>query len=85
MILLLSSIVDRICYGRWVYVHYNFVQFNVISNMGTFYGSHPWHWYITQGFVVVMGSHIFPFLMALRKGMQLGFLFLIGWTVAIYR
>ena len=84
-ILSLSSIVDRVFYGEWVYVHYNFLQFNVLSNMGAFYGSHPWHWYITQGFVVIMGTHVFPFLMAARKGTQPAMLSVIMWTIFVYR
>eukprot|EP00058_Branchiostoma_floridae_P016052 XP_002601540.1 hypothetical protein BRAFLDRAFT_230607 [Branchiostoma floridae] len=45
-----SAVIDRIFYGKWVLVQYNFLEFNVLSNMGSFYGSHPWHWYISQGF-----------------------------------
>ncbi|XP_036011033.1 GPI mannosyltransferase 3 isoform X2 [Mus musculus] len=45
---------------RWTLVQLNFLKFNVLQNLGTFYGSHPWHWYLSQGFPVVLGTHL-PF------------------------
>lgn len=42
--LLWSICVDSWFYGKLTVVQVNFVMFNVIKDMGTFYGSHPWHW-----------------------------------------
>ncbi|XP_012971538.1 GPI mannosyltransferase 3 [Mesocricetus auratus] len=56
----LSLIIDRIFFGQWTLVQFNFLKFNVLQNLGTFYGSHPWHWYFSQGFPVVLGTHL-PF------------------------
>ncbi|XP_045863329.1 GPI mannosyltransferase 3 isoform X2 [Meles meles] len=56
----LSLIVDRIFFGQWTLVQYNFLKFNVLQNLGTFYGSHPWHWYFSQGFPAILGTHL-PF------------------------
>lgn len=39
-----SLVVNSWFYGKWTLVELNFVKFNVINDMGTFYGSHPWHW-----------------------------------------
>jgi hypothetical protein len=36
-----------------VFVQYNFLHFNVFEGVANFYGTHPWHWYFTQGIVVV--------------------------------
>lgn len=47
-------------FGQWTLVQYNFLKFNVLQNLGTFYGSHPWHWYFSQGFPAVLGTHL-PF------------------------
>uniref|UniRef100_A0A8C0KJ22 Mannosyltransferase n=1 Tax=Canis lupus dingo TaxID=286419 RepID=A0A8C0KJ22_CANLU len=58
--LTLSLIIDRIFFGQWTLVQYNFLKFNVLQNLGTFYGSHPWHWYFSQGFPAVLGTHL-PF------------------------
>ncbi|KAL0601139.1 GPI mannosyltransferase 3 [Plecturocebus cupreus] len=44
----------------WTLVQFNFLKFNVLQNLGTFYGSHPWHWYFSQGFPVILGTHL-PF------------------------
>lgn len=42
--ILWSFAVNSWLYERWTLVEVNFVKFNVINDMGTFYGSHPWHW-----------------------------------------
>ena len=59
LIIFALLLVDRYCYGDWRNVHYNFVKFNVLQNRGSFYGSHPWHWYLTQGLPIVLGTHLF--------------------------
>ncbi|XP_055135190.2 GPI mannosyltransferase 3 isoform X7 [Symphalangus syndactylus] len=56
----LSLMIDRIFFGQWTLVQFNFLKFNVLQNLGTFYGSHPWHWYFSQGFPVILGTHL-PF------------------------
>ncbi|KAM4676538.1 GPI mannosyltransferase 3 [Discoglossus pictus] len=81
-----SLIVDRIFFGEWTFVQWNFLKFNVLQNMGSFYGSHPWHWYVTQGFPVILGSHI-PFfihgcMLAPRRYQIL--LATVAWTLLIY-
>ena len=85
VILFASSMVDRIFYGKWVYVQYNFLQFNVLSGIGSFYGTHPWHWYLTQGLAILLGVQVFPFVLAVRKGLEPAFIAVIAWTVAVYR
>ncbi|XP_055497541.1 GPI mannosyltransferase 3 isoform X1 [Leucoraja erinacea] len=81
-----SLIVDRIFYGEWVVVQWNFLRFNVIQNLGSFYGSHSWHWYFTQGFPVIMGTHL-PFfihgcLLVPKKNRIL--LIAVLWTIIVY-
>lgn len=83
--LLLSVVVDWMCYGKLVNVYYNFLEFNFLSDLGSFYGTHPWHWYLSQGLVVLLGSHIFPLLYAARKGIEPYFVAVIAWTILIYR
>ena len=84
-VLLLSVAIDWICYGKLVNVYYNFLEFNFLSDLGSFYGTHPWHWYLSQGLVVLLGSHILPLLYAARKCIEPCFLAVIAWTVLIYR
>ena len=48
--------IDTLFYGEVTFVLWNFVSFNVVSGLDKLYGSHPWHWYLTQGCVVVFGT-----------------------------
>jgi phosphatidylinositol glycan class B len=45
----LSCGVDYLFYGELTFVPWNFVKFNVAHNISAFYGTHPFHWYLTQG------------------------------------
>ncbi|KAG9489380.1 hypothetical protein GDO78_005391 [Eleutherodactylus coqui] len=81
-----SLIIDWMYYGKWTIVQWNFLKFNVVQNLGSFYGSHPWHWYVTQGFPVIIGTHL-PFfvhgcMVAPRRYRIL--LVAIVWTLLIY-
>ncbi|XP_005052034.1 PREDICTED: GPI mannosyltransferase 3 isoform X2 [Ficedula albicollis] len=70
----------------WVLVQLNFLKFNVLQNLGTFYGSHPWHWYFTQGLPVILGPHL-PFFIhgcALAPRRYHIFLLPVIWTVLVY-
>ncbi|XP_066052745.1 GPI mannosyltransferase 3 [Chamaea fasciata] len=81
-----SLIIDRVFFGEWVLVQLNFLKFNVLQNLGTFYGSHPWHWYFTQGLPVVLGPHL-PFFIhgcALAPRRYRLFLLAVIWTVLVY-
>ncbi|EPS61240.1 hypothetical protein M569_13558, partial [Genlisea aurea] len=57
-ILGVAMLLDRLIYGSWVIVPLNFLKFNFFSSGGDYYGTHPWHWYMSQGFTVM----IFTFL-----------------------
>lgn len=81
-----STLIDSFFYGKWIFVQWNFLKFNVLHNVGEFYGSHPWHWYWTQGLPVVIGPHL-PLvlhgcLLSTRKHTIL--LLTIIWTTAVY-
>lgn len=43
-----SMALDRYVYGEWVVVQYEFLRFNILRDVAAFYGTHPWHWYLTQ-------------------------------------
>uniref|UniRef100_A0A6I8QXS2 Mannosyltransferase n=1 Tax=Xenopus tropicalis TaxID=8364 RepID=A0A6I8QXS2_XENTR len=81
-----SLIVDRIFFGKWTFVQWNFLKFNVLQDLGSFYGSHPWHWYFTQGLPVILCTHL-PFFihgcMVAPKKYQI-LLVAVGWTVLTY-
>ncbi|KAJ8247869.1 hypothetical protein GJAV_G00251500 [Gymnothorax javanicus] len=81
-----STIVDCLLHGKWIMVQLNFLKFNVLHNVSEFYGSHPWHWYLTQGFPVVLGPHLPLFLhgctLAPKKYRIL--LITVIWTLIVY-
>lgn len=47
---------DYLFYGKLVFVPFNFLQFNIVKDFARFYGTHPWHWYFSQGFIGMVGS-----------------------------
>ena len=57
-----STLLDYLFYGKFIIVHWRFLQFNFMQNLSGFYGSHPWHWYLTQGIPVALFTHLLPFL-----------------------
>ncbi|KAL8197035.1 UNVERIFIED_CONTAM: hypothetical protein K2H54_007338 [Gekko kuhli] len=81
-----SLVVDRLFFGKWVVVQLNFLKFNVLHNLAAFYGSHPWHWYLSQGLPVVLGPHL-PFFIHgcfWAPERHRVFLAVVLWTVAVY-
>lgn len=82
----ISTVIDCVFYEKWTMVQFNFLKFNVFHGVADFYGSHPWHWYFTQGFAVVIGPHL-PFFL---HGCTLAFkrhkilLAAVIWTLVVY-
>lgn len=81
---LVSTFLDCAYHGDWIIVHYNFLLFNVAQGGGSFYGTHPWHWYITQGYPLIMGTMLIPFIMGAYRARNKVLLFLIMWTIFCY-
>lgn len=84
--IVISTVIDCLFYDKWTLVQFNFLKFNVFHGVADFYGSHPWHWYFTQGFVVVLGPHLPLFLhgcsLAFRRYRVL--LAAVIWTIVVY-
>ncbi|KAJ8720607.1 hypothetical protein PYW08_006072 [Mythimna loreyi] len=53
---------DSYFYGRLVVTPWEFFRFNVLHDVASFYGQHPWHWYLTQGIPAVLGINLLPVL-----------------------
>jgi GPI mannosyltransferase 3 len=49
-----SVLIDRVGFGQWTVVVFNFVQFNVLSGSADFYGVHAWHWYVSNGWPTML-------------------------------
>ena len=53
----LTVVVDRLCYGRWLFAAARFVQFNLLTGGSAYYGTHPWHWYLSAALPAALGAH----------------------------
>ena len=50
--------IDYYFYNEITFVLWNFITFNVVNGLDKLYGSHPWHWYLSQGGWVVFGTQL---------------------------
>lgn len=60
VVLSFSTLLDCLYYGRFTLVPLNFLRFNLLADGSALYGSHPWHWYFTEGLAVTLGTFL-PF------------------------
>ncbi len=54
LVLVSTSVLDRLWYQRWVLVPWNFFAFNLLHGGSELYGAHPWHWNISCGLPTVL-------------------------------
>lgn len=59
-VLLLVTILDSTAYGKLTFTAWNFIRFNVLEGGSGHFGSHPWHWFISQGLPAVLTVHLIP-------------------------
>ncbi|KAF5789457.1 putative hexosyltransferase [Helianthus annuus] len=84
IVLGLTFLLDRLMYGSWVFVPLNFLKFNFLSSGGDYYGTHPWHWYFTQGFIVMIFTFL-PFMaVGVVQSKQWKLSGLILWVIGLY-
>ena len=60
LILLLSAVVDRFFYGLWTLPPYSFLYVNVVQSLAVFYGRNDWHYYLSQGYPLLLTAAL-PF------------------------
>ncbi|KAK9824054.1 hypothetical protein WJX72_007382 [[Myrmecia] bisecta] len=60
IVLAVASSLDRCCYGRWLFVPWQFFKFNIVQDGSAAYGSHSWHWNFTSGFPAICAT-LLPF------------------------
>jgi phosphatidylinositol glycan class B len=58
--LVLSGISDRLYYGEWTFPAYQLMHFNVAQDIAVFYGRNDWHYYLSQGFPLLLITYL-PF------------------------
>ena len=59
-VLFASLLVDRLYYGFWTFPAYKFLQFNVVQSLAGFYGSNNWHYYLSEGYPLLLTTAL-PF------------------------
>uniref|UniRef100_A0A0K0DLQ4 Mannosyltransferase n=1 Tax=Angiostrongylus cantonensis TaxID=6313 RepID=A0A0K0DLQ4_ANGCA len=59
-VLVLSTVVDSLCYARPTSTLWNFLSFNVLQGGSANFGVHPWYWYITEGLTAVLTIQLIP-------------------------
>lgn len=80
----LTSILDWWMYRSMVFVPLNFLKFNFFSAGGDYYGTHPWHWYFSQGYSVMLFTFL-PFsLIGIFRSKDWRFSGLIAWVLGVY-
>eukprot|EP00667_Euglena_gracilis_P009961 EG_transcript_10131 len=85
--LLFSITVDSIFYGKPVFCMWEFFKFNALEGKSELFGTHPWHWYITQGWPAIMGTQVIALAASLRVPigpLQRKPLLLAAYVVAVY-
>lgn len=91
-----SAILDTtLLYGRWILTPLNFLRVNVLEGISLFYGSSPWHWYLSQGIPILFGIYI-PLVLfgswkawkvsasGLNAGLKHQVLYLCIWVLVVY-
>ncbi|KAJ5657158.1 uncharacterized protein N7484_000807 [Penicillium longicatenatum] len=59
-ILIASAIADRFFYGFWTFPPLRFLYFNIAQSLAVFYGRNNWHYYVTEGYPLLLTTLI-PF------------------------
>lgn len=60
VVLTLSALVDRLFYGVWTFPMWHFLKFNVLQSIAVFYGNNNWHYYLSQGYPLLLTFAIIP-------------------------
>lgn len=71
--LVLSSLLvalDSYFHGSFIVAPLEFFKVNVLEDIGSFYGSHPFYWYFSSGLPAILGIGIVPFYLAVFDTMK---------------
>ena len=58
-------LLDRLFFGFWCAPFLSSLWFNVVEGKASLYGTHPFHWYFSQGLPAIAGLSLLPFLLNL--------------------
>ncbi|KAI4225822.1 MAG: hypothetical protein L6R36_003619 [Xanthoria steineri] len=60
LVLASSAIVDRLYYQQWTFPPLRFLYFNLARSLSVHYGKNDWHYYLTQGYPLLLTTFL-PF------------------------
>ena len=60
LVLLFSTLIDRLYYQHWTFPPLRFVYFNIAQSLAVFYGRNDWHYYLSQGYPLLLTT-LLPF------------------------
>jgi phosphatidylinositol glycan class B len=70
--LALSLALERAYFGIWAFTPLRFLHFNIAKNLSVFYGTSPWHYYLSQGLPLLLTTAL-PFaLLGIYKSLHTG-------------
>lgn len=61
---MISTVIDSHAHGKFIITGYEFLKVNVFHNVGEWYGTQPWYWYLSTGLPATLGIQIVPFILA---------------------
>jgi phosphatidylinositol glycan class B len=61
---------DSYFHGSLIFTPWEFLKVNVINEIGSFYGTHPWYWYFSSGLPAVLGIGLIPFLLSVFSAIK---------------
>ncbi|KAM5465552.1 glycosylphosphatidylinositol anchor biosynthesis [Microsporum audouinii] len=53
-VLTISVLADHTYYGTWTLPPFRFLYFNVVQSLAVFYGKNDWHYYLSQGYPLLL-------------------------------
>ena len=59
-VLMLSTLIDRLYYEQWTFPPFRFLYFNIAQSLAVFYGKNDWHYYLSQGYPLLLTTFL-PF------------------------
>lgn len=60
VILALAVLIDRIYFQTWTFPPFRFLYFNIAQSLAIFYGKNDWHYYLSQGYPLLLTTAL-PF------------------------
>ncbi|EGC42672.1 GPI mannosyltransferase [Histoplasma capsulatum var. duboisii H88] len=54
LVLGISTLLDRVYYGSWTFPPFKFLYFNIAQSLAIFYGRNDWHYYLSQGYPLLL-------------------------------